>query len=750
MPALSLGNILGKGSFGTTYEAHLRADSSSQHSVSRSVAAKKLTSNDVSQEALESFKKESQQLFALQHPSLAKMVGCGVTDAKYVVSEYITGTSLWAFLRTFAAPTPHWILQVARQIAEALRYLHSVDVIHGAFKTKNVIVDKDTNAIVKDYGYLDIKDNVPPEDVDPTYTAPELLAGRTYNEKVDVYSFAMVLLECFTRKSPWQGIPAESIPELIERSDRPPIPETVPPVFERLIRTCWHQESDSRPSFEKICSVLRMPEDRLLGIHTDAPTGPVPIAAPSVPSIYQQAPDPIGARLAALQGPSTPTAATPSAPSGRPAASRPAAPASEEESTQEVIMDEDDIRVMKPKPLSMRLEQSLDVEQERKLVVVLSKVTDMLNSMDPATQIKAIAVLADLVKDELRVLYVAKKSRVVRDLVDLITDTDPNMRAASSGNVGPYEVTEATLRALSQMAQLHPAMARALGSHKAVVPLVDLLGRENESLVMLSAKVLTDLATDPQNREAIRKGGGLFPLINLLRSENELVQVQAAWTLSEVLDDDANQSDFILSGGLRLLAAQLETAGPGLRLRVLDALVNFYGNDKARDVIANAGLKEKFINMLASPSPVLRSTAQRAMLKFSRIDGFIQGEMEAIKIFKALLDPLSAVDIATRDKLTICQALANFMKMPDTLPHLRDIGGLSHIVRVLSSDRDEEVRLHALYTLGLAIDDGSLAVPLGTTPPQNTNANACRVESPCYCCIGRSCTYCFAARCRRS
>jgi serine/threonine protein kinase len=689
-----------------------------------------------------------------------------VTDAKYVVMEYVTGTSLWAFLRTFATPAPSWILQVARQVAEAVRYLHSAHVIHGALKSKNVIIDKDTNAIVKDYGYLDIKDNVPPEDIDPTYMAPELLAGEKYNEKVDVYSFGMVLLECFTRKSPWQGMPSSAITDMVSRCDRPPIPETVPPVFERLIRTCWHQEPENRPSMEKVCAVLRMPEDRLLGVHAETPTtpAPAPLSAPIGAGMQAPAQDSITSRLAALQGPgpAMPPAGMPRKTLAGPEPPRPAAsparapvaaaPADDEPGpAQEVVIDDNDVRVLKPKPLSMRLDQSLDVEQERKLVVVLSKVTDMLNSMEPAQQIKAVAFLADLVKDELRVLYVAKKSRVVRDLVELITDTDPNMRPAGAGNVGPYEVTEATLRALSQMAQLHPAMVRALGTHRAVVPLVDLLGRDNESLVMLAAKVLTDLATDAQNREAIRKGGGLFPLINLLRSENELVQVQAAWTLSEVLDDEQNQNDFILSGGLRLLAGLLESAGAGLRLRVLDALVNFYGNDKARDVIANAGLKEKFINMLASPSPVLRSTAQRAMLKFSKIDGFIQAEIEAVRIFKAMLDSLSQIDIATRDKLTICQALANFIKMPDTLQHLRDIGGLSHIVRVLSSDRDEEVRLNALLVVRAAIDDGS-SVILVAVPAASLSNLFCssRAESSCHYCPRWCRPYCIAAcRCGR-
>ncbi len=177
----------------------------------------------------------------LKHPNIAGVVGSGVKDAKYIMAEYIEGVSAYAYLRNPSVPIGSpFILSMARQAAAGLFYLHEQGIIHGSFKSKNVLIDRDNIVHLKDYGYLDSKDVIDRLDAQPQYLAPEVITGSAYTEKIDVYGFGMFLWELFTKQTPFLGLtPNQVIDEIIYRQLRPEIPPTCPIVFEKLIRACW-------------------------------------------------------------------------------------------------------------------------------------------------------------------------------------------------------------------------------------------------------------------------------------------------------------------------------------------------------------------------------------------------------------------------------------------------------------------------------------------------------------------------------
>ena len=89
--------------------------------------------------------------------------------------------------------------------------------------------------------------------------APEILLGATYNEKVDVFSYAMCLVELVDCRLPWTGVATGAeVPHKVTRGMRPrrQLEGTAErPVDERLaalIRDCWAQESSTRPDFTRI------------------------------------------------------------------------------------------------------------------------------------------------------------------------------------------------------------------------------------------------------------------------------------------------------------------------------------------------------------------------------------------------------------------------------------------------------------------------------------------------------------------
>jgi serine/threonine protein kinase len=76
----------------------------------------------------------------------------------------------------------------------------------------------------------------------------KIFNSEGYNEKVDVYSFAIILWELLTSKTPYSG---KSEPEVImgvaQRGLRPEIPLNSPPDFRELLEECWSSDPEKRP-----------------------------------------------------------------------------------------------------------------------------------------------------------------------------------------------------------------------------------------------------------------------------------------------------------------------------------------------------------------------------------------------------------------------------------------------------------------------------------------------------------------------
>jgi serine/threonine protein kinase len=79
-----------------------------------------------------------------------------------------------------------------------MAYLHANRVIHRSLKSKNILCDRDNNLKIRDFGLHPVKDFVDSIETsaNPEYQAPELLARQTIDDRIDVYSFSMVLVEC--------------------------------------------------------------------------------------------------------------------------------------------------------------------------------------------------------------------------------------------------------------------------------------------------------------------------------------------------------------------------------------------------------------------------------------------------------------------------------------------------------------------------------------------------------------------------
>ncbi|KAH7577581.1 hypothetical protein ACOSP7_001470 [Xanthoceras sorbifolium] len=257
-----------------------------------------------------SFRQEVAVWQKLDHPNVTKFIGAsmGTSNLKIpsksdtsdyhnslpsraccVVVEYLPGGTLKKYLirnrrKKLAIKV---VIQLALDLSRGLSYLHSKKIVHRDVKTENMLLDAQRTLKIADFGVARVEAQNPRDMTGETgtlgYMAPEVLDGKPYNRKCDVYSFGICLWEIYCCDMPYSDLSFAEVSSAVVRQNlRPDIPRCCPNALASIMRKCWDANPEKRPDMDEVVRLLEavdtskgggmIPEDQAHGCFCFAPT----------------------------------------------------------------------------------------------------------------------------------------------------------------------------------------------------------------------------------------------------------------------------------------------------------------------------------------------------------------------------------------------------------------------------------------------------------------------------------------------
>lgn len=256
-----------------------------------------------------SFRQEVAVWQKLDHPNVTKFVGASMgtsnlripskgqsSDAQSplparaccVVVEYLAGGTLKHFLIRNRRRKLSFkdVIQIALDLSRGLSYLHSKKIVHRDVKTENMLLDNRRNIKIADFGVARVEAQNPQDMTGATgtlgYMAPEVLDGKPYNHKCDVYSFGICLWEIYCCDMPYADLSFAEVSSAVVRQNlRPQVPRCCPSSLANVMKRCWDANAEKRPEMAEVVRLLEaidtskgggmIPEDQSSGCFCFAP-----------------------------------------------------------------------------------------------------------------------------------------------------------------------------------------------------------------------------------------------------------------------------------------------------------------------------------------------------------------------------------------------------------------------------------------------------------------------------------------------
>nr|GMC48407.1 serine/threonine-protein kinase STY46-like isoform X1 [Ipomoea batatas] len=212
------------------------------------VAVKVLRSEHLNGNLENEFAQEVAILRQVLHKNVVRFIGaCSKSPHLCIVTEYMPGGSLYDYLhRNHIVLKLSQLLRFTIDICKGMEYLHQNNIIHRDLKTANLLMD-----------------------------AQKVINHQPYDQKADVFSFAIVLWELVTAKVPYDSMTPLQAALGVRQGLRPELPNNAHPKLLEMMQRCWEAVPGNRPSFSEIKAELEelLHEVDIKEDDTEAPNG---------------------------------------------------------------------------------------------------------------------------------------------------------------------------------------------------------------------------------------------------------------------------------------------------------------------------------------------------------------------------------------------------------------------------------------------------------------------------------------------
>ncbi|CAL8325193.1 unnamed protein product [Merluccius merluccius] len=252
---------IGSGSFGTVYKGKWHGD----------VAVKILKVTDPTPEQFQAFRNEVAVLRKTRHVNILLFMGYMTKDNLAIVTQWCEGSSLYKHLHVQETNYKMFqLIDIARQTAQGMDYLHAKNIIHRDMKSNNIFLHEGLTVKIGDFGLATVKarwsgsHQVEQPSGSILWMAPEVIRmqdNNPYSFQSDVYSYGVVLYELMTGELPYALIAnRDQIIFMVGRGylspDLSKLYKSCPKAMKRLVADCIKKSKEERPLFPQIlCSI---------------------------------------------------------------------------------------------------------------------------------------------------------------------------------------------------------------------------------------------------------------------------------------------------------------------------------------------------------------------------------------------------------------------------------------------------------------------------------------------------------------
>ncbi|CAX43713.1 N-rich kinase, putative [Candida dubliniensis CD36] len=251
--------VIGRGKFGVVYKA--------QHKQTKQIVAIKVLNLDTEEDEVIDVQQEIQFLSELKNvPNITHYYGCILNDTKlWIIMDYCAGGSLRTLLKA-GVLEERYVAVIVRELLITLSAVHKLGVIHRDLKAANVLISKEGNVQLCDFGVAaKITANSSKRTTmagTPYWMAPEVIrTGDTYNSKADIWSLGITIYEIATGNPPYCDKDASWAMQLISKSTPPRLEgREFSSALKECIALCLDENPEERPSADDLmkCKLVKI------------------------------------------------------------------------------------------------------------------------------------------------------------------------------------------------------------------------------------------------------------------------------------------------------------------------------------------------------------------------------------------------------------------------------------------------------------------------------------------------------------